>query len=95
MEEAVPGPGAWGVEIYKISVPSGESLGCVSHSLAETMLSAKGWSRSCLNISGAPFRSELNKTALLSGVQANGTLMLSSTLSRLCPTNRTRSRVPM
>src|SRR5215831_243364 len=37
----------------------------------------------CLNISGAPFRFELNRTALLSGVQEYGEFSFSSRVSRL------------
>ena len=37
----------------------------------------------CLKISKVPFRSELNRTALLSGVQENGRFALSSSVSRL------------
>jgi hypothetical protein len=37
----------------------------------------------CLKISEVPFRSELNRTILLSGVQEYGPLALSSSVSRL------------
>ena len=40
----------------------------------------------CLNISEVPFRFELNSTALLSGVHANGTFWFSSSVSLLFAT---------
>src|SRR5437868_7587453 len=83
MEEGVSGPADWGVEIYKISEPSGVTLGCESFSALVITLSATRRSLACLKISGVPFRSELNRTALLSGVQENGMLTLSSSVSRL------------
>src|SRR6266851_5556931 len=86
IEEGVSGPGDFGVEIYKISEPSGVSLGCETWSALVTTFSAKGSLMACLNISGVPFRSELNRTAVLSDVQEVGMLTLSSSVSRLLAT---------
>jgi hypothetical protein len=85
------------LEIYKISEPSGVTLGCRSCSALAIILSAKGWSIACLNISEVPFRFELNKTALLSGVQAKGLFWFSSSVSFLLAGKRVPSgaSVPM
>src|SRR5207253_8555327 len=81
IEERVLGPADLGVETYRISEPSGVSLGSESCSALLTTLSGNGWPIVCLKISRVPFRSELNKTALLSGVQAKGTFSFSSRVS--------------
>src|SRR6266478_6313483 len=51
IEEGVSGPADLGVETYKISEPSGVTLGCESWSAAVTRLSANGRSVACLKIS--------------------------------------------
>ena len=55
IEEGVSGPADLGVETYKISEPSGVTLGCESWSAAVTRLSANGRSVACLKISKVPF----------------------------------------
>ena len=72
MAEGVSGLASFGVEIYKISEPSGLSLGRYIWSGPATTLSANDSSIACLKISGVPFRSDMNKTDLLSGVQEDG-----------------------
>ena len=97
IEEAVSWSEDLGVETYKISDPSGVSLGCESCSAAVTSFSANGRSVACLKISEVPFRSESNKTSVLSGVHDVGMLALSSRVSRLYPSNAVLSgaNVPM
>jgi hypothetical protein len=51
MEIGVSGPPDVGAERYKISEPSGVTLGCESCSELVTRRSANGWSMACLNIS--------------------------------------------
>src|SRR5262249_19761897 len=83
MEEEASRPPDFGVEIYRISDPSGVTLGCESCSSLATRPPATGSLTACLNISGLPFRSELKRTALLSNVQDDGILTLSSRVSLL------------
>src|SRR3974390_697124 len=88
MEDGVSRPADLGVEIYTISEPSGATIGCETWSvLLVTRISAIVRSIDCLNISRVPFRSELKRTAVLSGVQDHGTSSLSSIVSRLLASN--------
>src|SRR5215470_16836383 len=84
IEEGTSRSASFGAEIYKISEPSEVILGTESCSLLVITLSATRASLACLKISMVLFRSEMNSTVLLSGVQENGRFRLSSSVSRLC-----------
>src|SRR5215469_10207001 len=85
--EGDSGPADLGVETYKISDPSGVILGCDRWSAPVTRRSANGSSMACLKISRVPLRFELNRIALLSGVQATGIFSFSSRVSRRVASN--------
>src|SRR5258708_8365934 len=65
IEEGVSGLADSGVEIYKISEPSGVTLGCEGRSAAVPRFSAKGSSVASLTIPPLPFRPQLTRPTLL------------------------------